>query len=326
MLAALSVVVLSEFIFDDAPSPSCHAATLDHSQGRLVAAWFGGKNEGASDVGIWLAHRTPEGWSKPRRVAEGREDGKPLPCWNPVLFQADKGPLMLFYKVGPSPAKWWGMLKTSADGGETWSDERRLPEGILGPIKNRPIQLADGTILSPSSTEHNGWRIHFERSNDGGATWTKTPPYPADCSAEAIQPSILRKADGSLLAIGRTRQGKVFDVASHDQGVSWTDFRLGELPNPNSGTDALTLADGRHVIAFNPTPDEPGRWLGKRSPLTVAVSEDGRNWRVVANLEHEPGQEFSYPSLLQTPDGMLHCVYTWKRQRIRHAVLDPKRF
>ena len=58
------------------------------------------------------------------------------------------------------------MATTSADGGRTWSAPQRLPDGILGPIKNKPVQLANGDLLAGSSTENNGWRCHFERSTD----------------------------------------------------------------------------------------------------------------------------------------------------------------
>ena len=75
------------------------------------------------------------------------------PCWNPVLFDVPGAGLMLFYKVGPSPQTWWGMVRTSRDSGRTWSEARRLPDGILGPIKNKPVRLADGTLVAGSSTE-----------------------------------------------------------------------------------------------------------------------------------------------------------------------------
>jgi len=130
-----------------------------------------------------------------------------FPCWNPVLFQRPNGPLLLFYKVGPSPGSWWGMLMTSADGGKTWSKTRRLPEGILGPIKNKPVQLADGSLLCPSSTEHNGWRVHFERTRDL-VSWQATSPVNDGKEISAIQPSILFHPAEKLQAIGRTKQHK----------------------------------------------------------------------------------------------------------------------
>src|SRR5216684_2868980 len=102
------------------------------------------------------------------------------PCWNPVLFQPKNGPLFLFYKVGPSPSKWWGMLMEMPDPQSAFAGQipkpRRLPEGILGPIKNKPVQLPNGDILSPSSIEDSGWRVHFEWTGDLGKTWHKTDP------------------------------------------------------------------------------------------------------------------------------------------------------
>jgi predicted neuraminidase len=226
---------------------------------------------------------------------------------------------MLFYKVGPSPSRWWGMVMTSADHGRTWSSPRRLPDGILGPIKNKPVQLASGDILSPASTEHDGWRVHFERSTDGGATWTATPPVNDGQSVAAIQPSILRHGDGRLQAVGRTKASGLFEIWSNDNGRTWGEMTATELPNPNAGTDAVTLADGRHLLVYNHSSEG-------RSPLNVAISTDGKTWQAALALEQQPGGEFSYPAVIQTNDGQVHVTYTWKRERIKHAVLDPGKF
>src|SRR5712671_2701713 len=131
----LALVLRSEFIFERAPFPSSHASTIVDTRDGLVAAWFGGTRERDPDVGIWVSRRDASGWTPPVEVANGvQADGTRHPCWNPVLFQPKEGSLMLFYKVGPSPSRWWGMLRTSSDGGHTWSEARRLPEDILGPI------------------------------------------------------------------------------------------------------------------------------------------------------------------------------------------------
>jgi predicted neuraminidase len=317
-------VVRSEFVYESAPFASAHASTIVETGNDLVAAWFGGTREGAADVGIWLSRRTTAGWTPPIEVATGLQpDGTRFPCWNPVLFEVAPGDLRLFYKVGPSPQRWRGMELRSGDSGRTWMSPQRLPDGILGPIKNKPLRLADGTLISPSSTESpdrpSTWRVHFERSADGGRTWTRVAPPPSlpGPAVEAIQPSLLVDRRGRLQAIGRTRSRRLFQTWSDDGGRTWTALSLGPLPNPNSGIDAVTLADGRHLIVYNHT--EKGR-----SPLNVAVSKDGVLWEAALVLEAEPG-EYSYPAVIQSRDGLAHVTYTWKRQRIRHVVIDPAR-
>ena len=336
---------VSEFVFERAPFASAHASTIVETREGLAAAWFGGTREGAADVGIWLAGyvagrslprrsdpvaeagRSPEGteagrWTTPIEVATGvQADGTRHPCWNPVLFQMPDASLALFYKVGPSPQTWWGMVRTSRDAGHTWSEAARLPDGILGPIKNKPVRLAGGVMLAPSSTESperpSRWRVHFERSADGGRTWTTSPAggLADGHDIEAIQPSILIHAGGQLEAIGRTRAGRVFETWSADAGKTWTPMTLAALPNPNSGIDAVTLRDGRHLIVYNHT--DRGR-----SPLNVALSLDGKTWQAALVLESEPG-EYSYPAVIQTSDGLVHITYTWQRQRIKHVIIDP---
>ena len=212
------------------------------------------------------------------------------------------------------------MARTSNDNGRTWTPARRLPDGFLGPVKNKPVRLSDGTILAPSSTESpqspSTWRVHFERSRDGGTTWDIVrPPSGAGEPIDAIQPSILTHADGRLQAIGRTRSGRLFETWSRDRGQTWSPVVLTRVPNPSAGTDALTLKDGRHLLVYNHTPKG-------RTPLNVALSRDGTTWHGVHVLESEPG-EYSYPAVIQTSDGLVHITYTWKRARIRHVVIDP---
>lgn len=309
-------VLRSEFIFETAPFPACHASTVVESRGRLLAAWFGGTREKNPDVSIWISRQEGGRWIQPREVANGIESPeRRYPCWNPVLFQPKDGPLMLFYKVGPSPDEWWGMLMTSEDGGDTWSKPQSLPEGILGPIKNKPVQLPNGDLLCPSSTEDKGWRVHFERTSDLGKSWQRTDPVNDGREFGAIQPSILVHGGAGLQALGRTRQGRIFQVWSEDNGRSWGPMTATVLPNPNSGIDAVTLTDGRQLLVYNHT-------TRGRSPLNVALSSDGRAWQAALVLENEPG-EFSYPAVIQTSDGLVHITYTWKRQRIRHVLLDP---
>lgn len=309
-------IMKSEFIFESGPFPSCHASTIVETGGGLMAAWFGGTKEAAPDVGIWLSRCTDGKWSVPVEVADGvGKDGKRFACFNPVLFKPATGPLLLFYKVGGHPMGWAGFLKTSTDDGQTWSKARQLPDGIIGPVKNKPVMLANGYLLCGTSTEHDGWRIHFERTRDFGATWEATPPLNDPKSIGAIQPSILFHGGDKLEAIGRTQQGKIFEIWSEDAGKTWGPMSLTSLPNPNSGTDALTMTNGTHLLVYNHT-------RKGRSPLNVAVSIDGKQWQAATVLENEPG-EYSYPAVIQSRDGLVHITYTWKRQRIKHVVIDP---
>jgi predicted neuraminidase len=309
-------VVKTEFIFEKAPFAQCHASTIVEAGGTLVAAWFGGTREGDPGVGIWISRHDGVTWSAPVQAANGSQaDGSRYPCWNPVLFQPRQGALLLFYKVGPSPDRWWGMLTTSGDGGRTWSEGRRLPEGMLGPIKNKPVQLADGTLLCPSSTEHDGWRVHFERTVDLGKAWERTGPLNDGRRIGAIQPALLTLEDGSLLALTRSRQGAIAESRSPDGGKTWGTMTLTALPNPNSGLDAVTLADGRHLLVYNHS-------TSGRTPLNVAVSSDGKTWRAAVTLEDQPG-EYSYPAVIQARDGTVHLTYTWNRVKVKHVVIDP---
>jgi len=323
-----TAILKSEFIYETAPFPSCHASTIVETKSGLVAAWFGGTAERNPDVCIYIARNENGKWTAPIAVADGvgfSTNG--LPTWNPVLFQPKNGPLLLFYKVGPKPAAWWGMMMTSADDGKTWSPPVRLPDGILGPIKNKPVQLANGDILCGSSTEGDGgWRVHFERTSDFGKTWTATTPVNDGKEIGAIQPSILFHGDEKLQVIGRTHNDKVFQIWSDDGGVTWGKMTLLDLPNPDSGTDAVTLRDGRQLLVYNHNVRTGSNNKG-RGPLNVAISDDGKNWSAALVLEDDPNAPsgFAYPAVIQTSDGLVHITYTWERKRIKHVVIDPSK-
>lgn len=319
--------VKSELIYPlrNRPTPQCHASTIIETKSGLMAAWFGGTRERNRDVGIWISHLDGNEWSKPVEVANGVQSPKKrYPCWNPVLFRPKKGPLMLLYKIGPTPRSWWGVVKTSEDDGKTWSEPRRLGANkkignLIGPVKNQPIQLEDGTILSPSSTEHQGWRVHFEVSKDQGKTWVVVVgPINDGSKFSAIQPAILTHPDGKLQILCRSKQGVIVQSWSTDKGQSWSKLTATKLPNPNSGIAAITLSDGRHLLVYNHT-------RFGRSPLNVAISNDGENWTPILTLENTRG-EYSYPFVMQSSDGKVHLTYTFRRHSVKHVVLDPKGF
>ena len=322
---------------DNKPTPECHASTIIETPDGLVAAFFAGTYESHPDVGIWVSRRLDGKWGRPEEVADGvQNDTLRYPCWNPVLFQPAGGDLMLFYKVGPSPQTWWGMVITSKDHGKTWSAPRKLGEDaavghLLGPIKNKPIQLADGTIINPTSIEYpegdgeeQDWRVYFEISKDLGETWEVVGPINDGVTFDAIQPSILTYPDGKLQVICRTRQDVLAESWSEDGGWTWSEMTAMALPNPNSGTDAVTLVDGRQLLVYNHSTKQGEEPKG-RNMLNIAVSADGNTWEPVMTLENEPIDDgYAYPAVIQSQDGLVHVTYTYDRQSVKHVVIDPE--
>jgi len=305
----------SGFVFEQAPFASAHASTIAETAEGLVVAWFGGPCEGHPEVGIWSARDTGGAWSAPCEVARGLDErGRRQPCWNPVLHQSEDGALLLFYKVGPSPRRWSGALLRSHDAGRSWGAPEFLPLGILGPIKNKPHRLADGSLLCPSSTEQRGWRCHLELTPDLGASWQRSPNLRAPWRFGAIQPCILDHGD-RLQLLARSRNGVIATAWSEGAWHRWSPLEATGLPNPNSGIDALTLADRRALLVCNPV-------RRGRTPLRLTVLADGRSWQPSCLLEDGPG-EFSYPAVIQAADRRIHITYTWQRQRIGHVVLAP---
>lgn len=346
-------ILVDEFLYEKSSFPECHSATIEElPNGDLIAAFFGGTKERNPDVCIWTCTKKKgsDRWSAPKQVADGiQNDTLRYACWNPILFQVPEknGELWLFYKVGPNVAGWKGYLIRSKNGGKSWSKPELMPEGFLGPAKNKPVYV-DGRILCPASTEGKRWDVHVEYTDDLGKTWHRTPsleaevnvptkdrplvtkradigrvPYDASkaTGVHAIQPTIIRLADGRLQMLCRTRNAKTGTAFSSDNGETWTKLTLMELENNQSGIDAVTLRDGRHVLIYNNFETLDGTPKGPRTPLSIAVSEDGTHWQHVLTLEDSPISQYSYPSIIQAEDGTLHAIYTWRRQRIKHMQI-----
>jgi predicted neuraminidase len=342
---------VGEYIFEPGSTsfPESHASTIVAlRRGELLAAWFGGTKEKAPDVAIWTARFSGGKWSAPVEVAREREgtgpEAKGIPTWNPVLFRSGDGRLWLYYKAGNDTGSWAALRMVSDDEGHTWSRPERLPAGIVGPVRAKPLVLPGGLIVSGSSVEaFKTWAVWIERSSDNGMTWKKIGPIvvtPEQDSAEPpapeppmnspelrekdhgprgfegiIQPSVVWMGGHHLrlYARSKTLASKVVVADSKDDGQTWSPTHFIDVPNNNSGLDVVSLKDGRVVMIFNDTPRG-------RSPLNLAVSLDGEHFRVFATLEQGAG-EYSYPALVQAPNGDLEMTYTWHRKSIKHVHL-----
>lgn len=313
-------VVQAQFIFEQAPFRSAHASTLVETRdGTLLAAWAAGSQPRAMDVSIWTARYQNNSWSKPVEVLQGAAaKGRRYACWNPVLFQPKFGPLLLFYKVGPSPQSWWGLVTTSDNQGLTWSQPKVLPEGYSGPVRNKPVELPEAVLLCGSSTENAGWRVHMEWLRSPGKDFGRTGPLNSAREFGAIQPTILLYRPDRIQILCRTKQGRIVESWSEDRGKRWSPFTRTTLPNPNSAIDSVLLQDGRALLVYNHSTTD-------RGVLNVAVSRDGKTWEAALVLENTPGKEFSYPAVIQSKDGLVHVTYSCERERIKHVILDPGR-
>jgi predicted neuraminidase len=317
-------ILTDEFIFEKAPFPESHASTIAETPVGLVTAWFGGTKERNPDVGIWVSRSVSGKWTAPVEVSNGIvNDTLRYACWNPVLYQIPKGDLLLFYKVGPNVPKWKGYMLTSKDNGKSWSKPHALPDGFLGPIKNKPVLLSNGELWCPSSMEGDGWKVHFEVTSDFGKTWRKVGPINDGKLVNAIQPSLLLHRNGDLQILCRSQNRSIMESWSSDHGKTWSEMKASNLPNNNSGTDAVTLRDGRQLLVYNHVKPPGMEKKGPRTPLNVAISNDGKNWEAALVLEDSPISQYSYPSVIQTADGMVHVVYTWRRERIKYVKIDP---
>lgn len=338
-----SMQPVNEFIFESAPFPSCHASTVvELADGRVMAAWFGGSTEGEPDVAVWGATRSDGVWSPPRQLA--REPH--IACYNPVLFHTADGALQLYYKFGRGADRWTAGRRSSRDDGTTWSRQEHLPAGLYGPIRAKPLVRPDGAIVSGTSVEsYRSWACWIERSTDNGATWERSGPITVarpETATEAagdappevpgsdewaltegiIQPSVVSMGGDRLRLYARStaKTGKVCVAESEDGGARWTQARPIDLPNPNSGIDAVALSDGRIVVIYNHTDCA-------RTPLNLAVSADGDHFHMFHVLEDAPG-EYSYPAMVVAANGDLLITYTYNRKTIRYvrypnALLPP---
>nr|WP_315156173.1 sialidase family protein [uncultured Flavobacterium sp.] len=320
--------ITNAFITNQPITNNSHAATLvELRPNQLMAAWFGGKYEGAKDVGICFSVYKEKKWSAPQNLIKPPIiKGDTLPCWNPVLFKSKSENLYLFYKVGKNPREWFGAMIISKDNGSTWSTPKYLPDGILGPIKNKPIETIPGVILCGSSTESigdNKWRVHLERYTETMDSWEKITVENKK-EFDIIQPAFLVHSTNEIQMLSRSKHNKIISSWSVDNGNTWERTDSIHVVNSNSGIDAVTLAKKSFLLVNNPLPQGKD-WFNGRNVLDVEYSRDGVKWKKLFDLENEAEGEFSYPAIIQTSDNKLHVLYTYNRKYIKHVVFELKK-
>ncbi|MBX9745167.1 MAG: exo-alpha-sialidase, partial [Chlamydiales bacterium] len=189
---------------------------------------------------------------------------------------------------------------------------------IIGPVKNKPLLLDDGTLLCGSSIETwRRWGCWVDRTSDRGKTWTKSSPINLEHDVFGIiQPTLFFSSEKMLRLLARSLDtGSICSSISEDGGKTWSFAKPIELPNPNAAVDAVRLQDGRILLAYNHSTTE-------RTPLRLALSEDGgEDWSSFIVLEDQTG-EYSYPCIIQTKDGKVHVCYTFNRVQIKHVTVD----
>ncbi len=333
-LAATPPFMRREFIAPAIGAGIVHAASLcELVDGTLAAAWYAGSNEAAPDVTIQFATR-PAGddasWTAPRVVVSPESASRDLGRFvkslgNPVMFADSHDRLWLVYVSVPIGGWAASSLNatSSTDGGRSWSPSRRL---TLSPFfniselaRNRPVALEGGGFAIPIYQELFGTVPEILWWSPGAGEqhprWMKTRMASGPVF---LQPAVvpLDPLRGVAFYRSRARTRRVGMAESTDAGATWSVPRELELPNPGAAIAGLALSRGRILIAFNDS-------VVGRDNLRLAVSDDrGVSWTRVATIEEAPDGSFSYPDLVRARDGSIHLVYTWRRKRIAHAVLN----
>lgn len=332
------VVVSEQFLSPEWENFDCHSSSIiETKNGEILAVWKGGFGAGQcnidlkSQVGIWQARFNGKQWSVPQRI---HFEEKSV-VWNPVLGKLPSGEFLLFYRVGSEPVVSVAFLKRSKDEGDHWGEAAFLPAGIVGPAKNKPLVLEDGTILCPSSAQagsadeiYQATAAWIDISTDEGKTWSKSGPLTIPGRPfGVIEPSLFFDAEGNLRLLCRDRQrrlggvdGSIWTAISLDQGRTWSALEKTELPNPDSAFDVADLGKGNLVLFYNHSSTE-------RFPLSIAISKDGgKTWERKCDLEEISGE---FPAVIYTSDGLIHTTYAYDvgtgQRKVKHVVINPEK-
>jgi predicted neuraminidase len=313
----------AEFIYLQDPGfPNCHCSSLLQLQnGDLLCAWYGytgSENGTACEVRYSRKAAGSSAWTRPRTVIWDPLPNGDRTQGNCVLWQDPDGKVWCFYDVRTAVEWSTTLLKyaTSTDNGHTWSPPVTLTSELGNNVRCHAFVASSGAWILPAYSDVDNTGVMFI-STDQGVTWRKSAPLGNPRDPAVIQPSVIERSDHSLRALLRKCGAplNIHESYSYDSGWTWTHPAPISLPNPECSVEQMKLANGHVVLIFNNT-------TSGRTPLSAALSTDGgATWIAVRNLETAAG-EYSYPSIIQTADGLLHVTYTHRREHIKHVVFN----
>ncbi|MDG1892750.1 MAG: exo-alpha-sialidase [Verrucomicrobiota bacterium] len=302
------------------PLPYNDSPNIIEVSGGILMVWTAGSRPDYADVTVQRSHWSGKNWSSPKTTASysDRRSGVQEACTHPVLTRGPDKQMALFYQTGARRELWKGHVKFTYDGGYSWTPSSKLPAGIHGPIKGRPVELSNGKLLCPSSDASAGWRVHMEFANPFRERWgwTKTRFLNFPSEYRATEPVILMHDPKRIQVLCRTKQGYMTEIWTTDGAKTWSTMRRTALPNPNSSFDVIRLTDGRFAMVYNHSTQGKDR-------IHLAVSSNGKEWEAVEVLDQSPSESFENPSMIQSENGIIHIVYSMNRKRFRHVQVDP---
>ncbi len=305
------------FLLADTPGiPDCNPVLFLNKKGKLFLVWI------AVQANRWeysiLRYKTSSNYLKPGAPVWSWQDNILLKPGDSFAKETEKQ-----FKQMPSLRHGWSEYAPAYDNMivEAAKDPRKRSIGWMTRIK--PLITAKGRILLPLYSD--GFNMSLAAiSDDDGETWRPSLPI---VGRGPIQPALAQKKDGTIVAFMRDSgdaPNRVHTSQSDDEGESWTASIKTEIPNTAS-VEICTLTDGKWAFLGNDI--DGGRYI-----LSLYISDDeGKTWKWKTKIEDHPKDagRFSYPSLIQTKDGLLHMTYSFHRNKegksIKYVVVDPKK-
>jgi predicted neuraminidase len=300
------------FLMADTPGfPDCNTTMFIDAKSRLWLFWP-----------VILANTWESCLTNYRITADYEGDGAPKWDWQGVLylkpqdFEATmlKGledRLQRFKDAGPKGVSDLDALK------ERIAD--KLSSRLGWQPRCKPTVLPSGRILLPLYSDTYSVSL-MAISDDLGKTWTASRPL---AGYGNIQPSVLRRKDGILVAYMRENGPlhKIRIAQSKDDGMTWGPVGVTDFPNPGSGLDALALANGHWLLVYNDT-------TRGRSSLAASLSDnEGRSWKWTRHLERHADGSYHYPAVIVDRAGMIHVIYSYfvkGGKSMKHAYFNEE--